>query len=254
VTFELSVIDTEGRSVITEVFTEAPITKISITKGCENIASSMTLNSMTEVDIAVGIAGTESLWDTSVDVVNDAMHNVGYNSIIDTGVQHNSLASSLVTLVVRANPILLATNVMGTYTISLDYLTSMHFLDEVKFQQVQTLVQNNQAFTTDMNQVSGFMEVQFTTAASESCSTANNNLYSCAIRRSVVGGVSVTPGGVHAFTLPNHASDDAGCATFITTNLLGTNEFSADLAANMTRLVRSRCVVESLFTTTCCSY
>jgi hypothetical protein len=91
-----------------------------------------------------------------------------------------------------------------------------------------------------MNPATNFMEVQFTAEASDSCSTATNNLYSCAIRRSVVGGVSVSPDGVHDFSLGDHSDDDTGCANFITRNLLGTNEFATALAVNMTRMVRSK--------------
>jgi hypothetical protein len=96
----------------------------------------MTLAAMTEVDIAIGIAGTDSMWDTSVSIISDTMHNTGYNNIIDTGVTHKSLASSLVTMVVKASPVLAASNAPGTYTMSLDYLTSKHFLDDTKFEQV----------------------------------------------------------------------------------------------------------------------
>jgi hypothetical protein len=200
----------------------------------------MTLAAMTEVDIAIGIAGTESMWDTSVSIISDTMHNAAYKNNIDTGVNHKSLASSLVTMVVKASPILAASNAPGTYTMSLDYLTSMHFLDETKFDAVQALMLSNLAYTSDMNQATGFMEVQFTAEASQSCSTATNNLYSCAIRRSVVGGVSVTPDGVHDFSLGDHSDDDTGCVNFITRNLLSTNEFSTALAANMTRMVRDK--------------
>ena len=116
--------------------------RISITKACESLDASMTLSSMTQVDVAVGIAGTDSMWDTSVDVVSDAMNN-GYNNIIDMGV-HNSLASSLVTLVVKATPIMIASHAANTFTLSLDYLTSMHFLDNDKFLAVQQLMVDNQ--------------------------------------------------------------------------------------------------------------
>lgn len=92
-----------------------------------------------------------------------------------------------------------------------------------------------------MNQVTNFMEVQFTAAASNQCSTANNGLYSCVIRHSVVGGVAVTPDGVQDFAVPvTHASDDVGCKNFITTNLLSSSEFSTNLAVNMTRIVREK--------------
>jgi hypothetical protein len=218
VTFEISVIDALGAVVITEIFTEAPITANSITKACESIDQSMELTSLTEVDVLIGLVGTEADWNTSISVLSDAMHSAGYNGIIDTGVRHNSLASSLVTLVVQAKPILYATNLQNELTFTMDYLTSMHFLDENKFLHVQGLLQRNEAYTIDM--INSNMELQWTSEATESCSTSNNNLYSCAVRRSIVAGVDQNNGGAHDFALPDYSNDDAGCEQFITNNLL----------------------------------
>jgi hypothetical protein len=89
------------------------------------------------------------------------------------------------------------------------------------------------------------MEIQWSAAASESCNTNNNNLYSCAIRRSIVAGVATPTNGAHDFALPDHSSDDDGCASFITDNLLGQNEFAQALATNMTALVRSKFVIDN---------
>jgi hypothetical protein len=246
VTFELSVVDSLGASTITNVFTEAPITRISITKGCEELSSAMTLLSMSEIDVAIGLAGTEELWNTTMDIMPDAMHNVQYNSVIDMGVDHKSIASSLVTLVARAKPALVAHKTGVDYTLSIDYLTTMHFLDDVKFNSVTSLIESNTAFTVDMNTVTNSMEVQFSAAATSSCSTNNNNLYSCAVQRSIVGGQVVQQSAAHDFSTYNtHVSDDDGCRDFITNNILSQNEFAAELATNMTRLVRSRFAIDN---------
>jgi hypothetical protein len=203
----------------------------------------MTLLSMSEVDVAVGLVGNDADWNSSVDVLSDILHDVTYDKIINTGVTHTSLASSLITLVVRAKTPLVATNNLNELTFTLDYLTSMHFLDNVKFLQVQALVKSGLAYTQDMN--NGFMEIQWTGNASDSCSTGNNNLYSCAIRRSIVAGVTTPTNGAQDFSNPDHSNDDIGCVNFITSNLLGTNAFSIALAANMTSLVRSRFAIDN---------
>jgi hypothetical protein len=240
--FELSVLDNSNAHVVTEVFTVAPITKTSITRGCEQISSEMSLDSMTEVDIAVGLVGVESDWDNSMSIGRDIMHDVTYSSSnnFDTGVQHNSLASSLITIVIKAKPILQATNVYGSLMFTMDYLTTMHFLDDDKYNAVRLMMATTPqtAYTSDIN--NGHMEIRWTDEASESCSTGNNNLYSCAIRQSIVAGVATQTNGAHDFATPLQQSDDAGCASFITENLLGKNEFAQELATNMTSLVRSK--------------
>jgi hypothetical protein len=138
--FSLSILDSAGASIITEVFTSAPITRISMGTGCEKLNGDMSLAEMTEVDIAVGLVGTEALWDTSIALATDVMHSGSYTEVFDTGVQHNTLASSLVTVVVKAKQILQDTNDFGDLTLTMDYLTSMHFLDNDKYNQVITLI------------------------------------------------------------------------------------------------------------------
>jgi hypothetical protein len=255
VTFQLSVYDENGASVYSDVFLELPIKKLSLSKACQQIDESMSLGSMSEVDLIVGLAGTNEEWDTSVSVQGDAMRNVDYNSFINTGVQHSSLASSLVTLVVKASPIIRTTSDPNELTFSLDYFTSMHFLDAAKFTSVQALMGTDDAYKIDLR--NNFLEVMWTNEASESCSTLTNNLYSCAIRRSVIAGVSTpcsmiggvsTCTGVQDFALSDHQNDDAGCASFITSNLLGDNGFARELATNMTKLVRDKYQVDNYLT------
>jgi hypothetical protein len=203
----------------------------------------MHLTSLTEIDLAIGIAGTDDMWNTSMSIQFDTMHDAAYSNGIDTGVQHNSLASSLVTLVVKAKEILYNKNTENELTFTIDYLTSMHFLDNAKYLQVQGLLGTDDAYNVDINGEN--MELQWSDAALENCLTSNSVLYSCAVRRSIVGGVTTDTVGAHDFALPDHSSDDAGCVTFITENLLGQNEFAIELATNMTALVRSKFEVDN---------
>lgn len=136
VTFEISVLDPSGAELVTDVFVESPIRGTSITKQCESLDFSMSLSSMTEIDMHVGIAGTEDAWSTSVTSVTDVMRNMDYNKVYSSGVLHNSLANSLVTLVVKTKQILIDTKAVDEYYLTMDYMTSMHFLDNVKFTEV----------------------------------------------------------------------------------------------------------------------
>jgi hypothetical protein len=92
-------------------------------------------------------------------------------------------------------------------------------------------VESGDAYTTDLFQ--NYMELQWTDEALKSCYDGNNQMYSCAVQRSIVRGEPQDTSGVHDFAFGNYTSDDDGCVDFVTTNLLGINEFSLDLARSV---------------------
>jgi cysteine-rich repeat protein len=241
ITFEVSVIDTDGASIITEVFTEAPIRMTSVIKTCETLSKSLTLDTLTEVSMAVGLVGNTADWDTSMTTIHDAMSTTAYQNtpFVDAGEAHKSLASSLVTMVVKAKPTLELAFSGSTYYLQVDYLVSMHFLDDNKFTQVSDMMAAGTAYTADVNPTNKFMEIQFTPAATASCTLSNTATYSCGIRRGIIKGVS-QPGACQDFANSTHGPDPVGPVKFIEDNLLGKNEFATALATNMTQLVRSK--------------
>jgi hypothetical protein len=66
VSFQLSVLDPSGRVVISSLFAKAPLHPDHITKSCESLTAQASLLSTTVVDIAVGLVGKQSEWNTSV--------------------------------------------------------------------------------------------------------------------------------------------------------------------------------------------
>ena len=68
VMFQLSVVDPNGKVVISNLFAKAPIHPDHLTKACESITAEASLLSTTQVDIAVGFVGTQSDWNKSVAV------------------------------------------------------------------------------------------------------------------------------------------------------------------------------------------
>jgi hypothetical protein len=66
VSFQLSVLDPSGRIVISSLFAKAPLHPDHITKSCESLTAQASLLSTTVVDIAVGLVGKQSDWNTSV--------------------------------------------------------------------------------------------------------------------------------------------------------------------------------------------
>lgn len=73
VSFQLSVLDPNGKTVITNLFAKAPIHPDHIIKSCESVQAQVSLLSTTKVDIAVGLVGTAEAWNSTV-----AIYRVGY--------------------------------------------------------------------------------------------------------------------------------------------------------------------------------
>lgn len=252
VSFEMSVVGPSGVSVVTNIFTEALLHGTSITKSCETVDAYLTLEKLTEIDITVGLVGNANVYNTSVTTLHDIMANPLYDRIVTIDSIHSSLASSLLTFVVRAKPTLVETFHASTYMLQLDYLVSMHFLDVLKFDAVQLLMQQGLAYTSHFNP-DGFMEVRFTNDAIDQCTGGNDLLalasgmpaYSCGIRRGVVASVPILR-AVHDFSDGNHLHDESGCVEFITDNLLSDTNFARELATNMTDLIRDKYEINNL--------
>jgi hypothetical protein len=68
VSFQLSVLDSSNKVIISSLFAKAPINVDHLTKSCESLVAQSSLLSTTSIDIAVGFASKESDWNSSVTV------------------------------------------------------------------------------------------------------------------------------------------------------------------------------------------
>lgn len=86
-----------------------------------------------------------------------------------------------------------------------------------------------------------FMSIQLSQAVSSACSAGGQSgALSCVVRHDIVARTVRNPWAVYPFATGVSTTNDTMTRDWITNNLLGVSEFSEDLAANMTSLVRSK--------------
>jgi hypothetical protein len=159
--------------------------------------------------------------------------------MVDTSLTSSSISleSGLITMSINTSPTLLASPAAAAYSIHLDHLVTLHFLDPIKFDLVKALIDSGDAYSIITNPVSGKLQVEMRQTISDICI---DGLYSCAIRNDIIGGAVVNPYSVYPFATGFGTSDDSAAVGWITTNLLGANEFATELATNMTAIVNQK--------------
>lgn len=110
----------------------------------------------------------------------------------------------------------------------------MHFLDATRFQTMIGLIQSNQAFKIVTNPANERPYIEFTNEALSNC-----DRLSCAFYSSIYGGSIKRSGSVHSFADGIGTTSVDSTRNWIMANVLqATDDYSRDLAANMTALVR----------------
>ena len=162
---QLSVLDPNGKVVITNLFAKAQLRPDQMTKSCESISASVTLLSTTRVDIAVGLVGTPEDWNSSVAVYKDvtqASQSEGY--LLDTtpNVTARSISSGLITLAVQGSQGIFNRSSAANFSIEVEQLSVMHFLDSNRFNTVLGLIRANAAYAVVTNPSTGRPNIEFT--------------------------------------------------------------------------------------------
>lgn len=249
ITFEISTVDSGGSTHYTSVFTESTIKTTSQASSCENIESEMSLSNLISVNVSVGLTGSNAAWDASIDTVTDIMYNEAFtqNNSVDLGINHKSLANSMITLMASSRPVLANSRDPQGYYVTLDHLTSMHFLDEDVFTKVMNLMKiktqtGTSAYEVSVDPATQYSTISFTSAATDFCFDADvAPMYTCGVKTSVVAGKIADKTHVVDLTYENnHTSNDYDPPIFIAQNLLKMDDFSLELGKNMTSLVRQR--------------
>jgi hypothetical protein len=97
----------------------------------------------TEVNLAIGLVGSELAWNSSVVQYDRITQGGGASSaVLDTSETSKalSLQSGLITLVVKGDPLVFASPMTSTYSLQIDSLVSLHFLSKAKFDTVKAMI------------------------------------------------------------------------------------------------------------------
>jgi hypothetical protein len=139
VSLDVSIVDASGIPATTTLMVQGALTELSIAKACESLEAAANMMQATDIEIAIGIAGTPSDWDAHV-----TRFGATSRSFVQVPEASSSLASGLVTIVATGDPAIFSKPAAGAYSIELDALVTMHFLDPVRYAQVAGMVQNYQ--------------------------------------------------------------------------------------------------------------
>lgn len=126
------------------------------------------------------------------------------------------------------------------YYLEIEHMTSIHFLDPVKFNAIRTMMSEGIAYNVFTDPSTGKLEIQLSQQVLDACTGGADGSFSCAVRQDISKGVVRNEFAVHSFATGIGNSDNDRTRDWITGNLLGVSGFSEDLAANMTSLVRSK--------------
>lgn len=252
ITFDISAKDADGNVQISSVFSESTIKATSITTACDSIDAEMTLDSLVSVNVSFGLVGTLGDWDKSVTTVEDLMNRDQFaqNNSVDLGTNHNSFATSMLTLCASARPTLQDNRVAEDYYLNLDYLTSIHFLDSARYDIVNAMMKEKTetgtaAYTISVDEATGYHSISFTNEVTTECFNADDPTFSCGIKTSVSEGVVLEASHVQPLHHPNRSANDYDPPRWIANYMLNENEFSLELGTNMTSLVRSQFAIDN---------
>lgn len=115
---------------------------------------------------------------------------------------------------------------MLRYFIELEHLTTIHFLDPVKFQAVRALINEGSAYTVAQDPSTGKLGVQIAQSLWEACTGGVGGSYSCTVRQDVSRAQIRNAYAVHSMATGIGTTNVTASRDWITSNLLGTSEFS----------------------------
>lgn len=237
--FDLSVVDTAGRGSITNLFAQAPVTYLSVSRFCETLEAASTVNDILAVSLAVGTVGTEEEWGATMTEFTDVLRTE--NPLLETGaqIQALSLQAGLLTLSVAGEESAFSSQFSSPFHVEIDSMVSMHFLDSAKFDDISAKMGAGTAYTVVRNTQTGSLEVELSTAVNTVCASAVIvGDVSCAVRRDIDSRNIASEYAVHSLASGVNTRDESADVDWLTDNMFGNSEFGRGYAANFTNLVR----------------
>jgi hypothetical protein len=163
--------------------------------------------------------------------------------LIDTAqnVTAKSIPNGLITVAIKGSPAIFNRQSASSFYIDIEQLSVMHFLDSDRYQTILGLVRGNAAYSVVTNPSSGRPHIEFTSAARVACGTTG---LSCVLHNNIYNKLVNRPTAVHSLATGINTTSLEGSRDWLLSNMLrATDEYSTELATNMTDLVRSNFAV-----------
>jgi hypothetical protein len=242
VMFQLSVITSTGKAIATNVFARAPLHSDQIMSACESVTAEASLLSTTQVDIGIGFVGTQAAWNSSMVLYRDVTQtSKNANNFLDVASNYTSKAFSmaLITLVVKGSSSIFSRQSASSFSIDIEQMSIIHFLDEVRFNTISDLIKTDEAYAVSLNPTTSRPHMTFTESVSQLCNPSTAAL-SCALYTNIYNRGVSRAGAVHPLATGLGTTSTTATRDWLTQNILrATDEYSVMLASNMTSLVRS---------------
>jgi len=148
--FMLVVYDKKGSKIMTNLKTQTEITTASVLRRCTENQISSSIEDVMEIDMFLGLAGNESSFATSVvqslDVTRRPVPGNALMPVLQRDI--SSAASNVMTMLVKGDAALFENEFAKEYTLAVEDMISLHFLNDEKRMLVEELMAKGLAFAT----------------------------------------------------------------------------------------------------------
>lgn len=104
----------------------------------------------------------------------------------------------MITLVVKGDPVVFNSPLTSQFYIEIEHLTTIHFLDTVKFDTVRSMMREGVAYNIFSDPSTGRLELQLAQRVWDACTGGSGGDFSCAVRQDIAKTVIKNPYAVHS--------------------------------------------------------
>jgi len=145
--FMIGVFDAQGNKLLTTLQTTTPLRTTSIASVCTELQEDIGIEDIVSMDMFLGLVAEEALFAESlVQNLDITRPTPGSTQKMQRNI--SSVASNVMTLLVKGNETMFSQPSAQQYTLAVEDIITMHFLDNAKKDQVQHLITTGAAFTT----------------------------------------------------------------------------------------------------------
>lgn len=246
--FDVSLIDDKGRYVQAKMFAQAPLTDTSMTMMCQTLTAASEVADIADVSLAVGIVGADSEWDMTMSTFDNII-SAGENLVdLTINTTSPSIQNGLITVVVHGQDAPFTGSLATNYELAIDFMISIHFLDDTIYNTVSALFKSGNAWTLQNDGSSGFLKLVLSDAVQSAClSSQLPGDVSCAIRTDIAAREVPQAYAAHPLATGMNTHDLNVDSAWLQTHLLGYSEYSDGLARNFTNIIRTRYAINDRY-------
>jgi len=147
--FNVVVFNTLGKQVTLSLKTQTPIRASNILRQCVEKKVASSIEDMMEIDMFLGLAGNESSFEASLvqslDITKQSATNTASPLVLQRDI--SSKASNVMTMLFKGDPEIFDTERTKQFTLAVEDIISLHFLNDEKRVLVEKLIADGLAFT-----------------------------------------------------------------------------------------------------------